>query len=164
MRKQVLKPIQRGSLDTFRQKLLCQTQFVVSKGERTPFSTLMPSALRTAARLQPWPTSSIHMATKVNSRVPPCWGPFCPAVDTVCADGEQLAGRKGLHLQKVIALEPSSLVIGWFFFLPPRLPPTSPLPSALLKPCQDLFTQWMELLWQRGGCSSDKHKHVNSEQ
>lgn len=92
-------------------KLLRQTQLAVSLGERTPLSTLMLSAFRMAALPQPRPTSSIHMATKVNSRVPPCGGPRCPAVDTVCADGERLAGRKGLHLQKVIALEPSGALL-----------------------------------------------------
>lgn len=131
---------------------------------RAPLSAIMLSAFRMAALPQPQPTSSIHTATKVNIGVPPRGGPRCPAVDTVCADGERLAGRKGLHLQKVIALEPSGALLWLDDFLLLLLPLSSSLPSALLKPCLDLFTQWMEPLWQGGGCSSDKHKHVNSGQ
>lgn len=128
----------------------------------------MLPAFRMAALPQPRPTSSIRTATKVNSPVPSmrrpvlpcCWHGVCGWWATGRKDGASFAEGNCAGAKRC------AFVIGWFFFSPPPFPPSSSssLPSALLKPCLDLFTQWMQLLWQGGGCSSDKHKHVSSGQ
>lgn len=89
--------------------------------------------------------------------LPCCWHGVCGRWTTGRKEGASFAEGNCVGAKRC------AFVIGGFFFLPSSFFFSS-LPSALLKPCLDLFTQWLELHWQGGGCSSDKHKHVNSGQ
>lgn len=100
------------------------------------------------------------------ARLPCCWHGVCGGWATGRKDRPSFAEGNCAGAKRC------AFVIVFFFFLPPLPPPPPPslpppsssLPSALLRPCLDLFTLWMQLLWQEGGCSSDKHKHVSSGQ
>lgn len=109
----------------------------------TPFSKL------TLPLFTPWPQVSLshlinpHSSKGKQPHTFPSRGPRC-IVDRLCTRaactvGKRLAGKIELHLQKVIALEPSGALLWWDFFFSF---------TALQKPRLDLFTHHMELLWQ----------------
>lgn len=101
-------------------------------------------------------TSSIRTATKVNSLAPSKRRPMLLCWHSVCANRLH-RGRATRRTDWASFTEGNCTGAKWCTFVMRFFP-------ALLKPCLDLFTLRMELLWQGHTISSDKHKHVSFKQ
>lgn len=108
------------------QKQLCQTQLAASEGE-TPLSTVILQLFTSCPCLCLShlinPHSNKGKQTPAPTKQRPallCWHGVCAKAPA--QGGERFAGQTELHLQKVIALEPSGALLWWdFFFFFPQL-------------------------------------------
>ena len=104
-----------GSVPTAsQQKQLCQTQLAASEGE-TPLSTAILQLFTSCPCLCLSHLINPHSNKGKQPRTFQTEGPCCFVdtvyVQTACTEGERLTGQTELHLQKVIALEPSGALL-----------------------------------------------------